>query len=327
MNYKTRCAILCLIIIFFILLAPTIVFYSMGYSFDWQEKRIVLTGALYLKSTPKKAKVYINEKLKEETPAYIKRLSPKYYQIRVVKEGYQGWKKNLKIESQLVTEAKNILLIPNNPEIEIINDKIADDFSLNQYISQENKINENVFYIHKPTYIVYKTDQVNSFQEQINLTPLPEDNEYQIIVSGNENLAVLNNQGSFYLLNKQKRNFELIKENVKGAIFSYDNKKILYYTSNEIWIYYLEDNNKKKATEYELITRMSQEIGQVIWHKESNHIIFLIDQQLKIVELDDRDERNMNDIIKINVQEIGYSFKNDLIYLIKDNKLIGLSLE
>jgi len=48
-------------------------------------KRIVLTGGLYIKSVPKKATVYINDKPKEETPVFIKRLVPKYYQIKVVK--------------------------------------------------------------------------------------------------------------------------------------------------------------------------------------------------------------------------------------------------
>ena len=154
MNSKTRRIILCLVILFFIIATPTIILYSLGYSFDWQEKEIVLTGGLYVKSVPKKATIYINNKPKKETPAFIKRLSPKYYQIKVAKEGFHEWHKKLKIESKLVTEVKDIILIPINPEIKVINEKISDNFSLKEYVSIENNTSNNIFYIHKPSYIL-----------------------------------------------------------------------------------------------------------------------------------------------------------------------------
>lgn len=319
MNSKIRHIILYSVILFFILITPVIILYSLGYSFDWQKKEIVLTGGLYIKSTPKKATIYINEKPKKETPAFIKRLIPKYYQIKVVKEGFHEWNKKLKIESKLVTEAKDILLIPINPEIKVINEKISDDFSLKEYIISGTTAPNNIFYIQKPSYILYKTDKTNSFQEQINLTPLPENQEYEIIISNNQQIAVLNKNKQLYILNKTTRNFELIKENVQKAEFSSDNEKLLYYTPNEIWIYYLDKQ--------ELITRLSQEIKQVIWYETNKHIIFLVNEKIKIIELDSRDEKNIIDIIKIDAQEIAYSEKDQLLYLIKNKKLIGISLE
>ena len=328
MNSKTRRIILCLIILFFILISPVIILYSLGYSFDWQEKEIVLTGGLYIKSVPKKATVYINDKPKEETPVFIKRLVPKYYQIKVVKEGYYEWRKKLKIESKLVTEAKDIVLIPINPEIKVINEKIPDNFSLEEYISEENIVSNDIFYIHKPSFIIYKTDKENSFQEQISSASLPENQEYEIIVSNNQQIAVLSNNKQLYILNKETRNFELIKENVQQAQFSYDNGKLLYYTPNEIWIYYLNNNQQDEKTgEYELITRLSQKIERAIWYETNNHIIFLVNSKIKIIELDSRDEKNMVDIMEIDAQEIAYSKKDQLLYLIKNEKLIGISLE
>jgi len=319
MNSKTRRIILCLIILFFIIITPVIILYSLGYSFDWQEKKLVLTGGLYVKSIPKKATIYINDKPKKETPAFIKRLFPKYYQIKVVKEGFHEWNKKLKIESKLVTEVKNIILIPINPEIKVINEKIPDNFSLKEYISIENIVPDDIFYIHKPSYILYKTDKVNSFQEQISLTPLPKNQEYKIIVSNNQQIAVLSDTKQLYILNKETRNFELIKENIQQAQFSYNNEKLLYYTPNEIWVYYLDSN--------ELITRLSQKIEQAIWYETNNHIIFLVSSKIKIIELDSRDEKNIVDIIKIDAQEIAYSEKDQLLYLTKNEKLIGISLE
>ena len=319
MNSKTRRIILCLVILFFIIATPTIILYSLGYSFDWQEKEIVLTGGLYVKSVPKKATIYINNKPKKETPAFIKRLSPKYYQIKVAKEGFHEWHKKLKIESKLVTEVKDIILIPINPEIKVINEKISDNFSLKEYVSIENNTSNNIFYIHKPSYILYKTDETNSFQEQISLTPLPENQEYEIIVSNNQQIAILSDNNKLYIFNKETRDFELIKENVQQAQFSNDNQKLLYHTPNEIWVYDL-DNNK-------LITRLSQKIEQAIWYETNQHIIFLVNGKIKIVELDDRDERNIIDLIEIDTQEIAYSEKDQILYLTKNEKLIGISLE
>ena len=328
MNSKTRRIILCSVIIFFILIAPVIILYSLGYSFDWQEKKVVLTGGLYIKSIPKRATVYINDKPKKETPVFIKRLAPKYYQIKVTKEGFHEWSKKLKIESKLVTEVKDILLIPINPEIEIINEKNPDNFSLKEYIISKTTVSNDVFYINKPSYILYKTDKDNSFQEQISLTPLPENQEYEIIISDNQQIAVLSDSDQLYILNSETKNFKLIKENVQQAQFSYDNEKLLYYTSNEIWIYYLNNNEQdKKMGEHELITRLSQKIKQAIWYKTNKHIIFLVNQKIKIIELDSRDEKNIIDIINLDAQEIAYFEKDEILYSTRDEKLIGISLE
>jgi len=308
------------------LITPMIILYSLGYNFDWQEKKLVLTGGLYVKTIPKDATVYINDKQKKETPAFIKRLTPKYYQIKVAKEGFHDWNKKLKIESKIVTEIKNIVLIPINPEIEIINEKISDNFSLKEYVSEESIISDDIFYIQKPSFVVYKTDKDNSFQEQISLTPLPDDQEYEIIISDDQQIAVLSSNRDLYILNNETRNFELIKENVKQAQFSSDNRKLLYYTPNEIWIYYSNSNQQnKKIGEHELTTRLSQEIEQAIWYESNQHIIFLVGKDIKIIELDSRDERNITDIIKINTQEIAYSNENQLLYIIKDEKLLGIS--
>jgi hypothetical protein len=329
MTRRVRRIILYSTILFFVLTAPVVLLYAWGYSFDWQKKKPVLTGGLYLKSIPKKATVYLNDKPKDETPAFIKRLLPKEYRVKIVKEGFYPWQKNLKIESKLVTEARNILLIPINPKIEVVDQELPNDFSLEEFLNPEKP--NYIFYIQKPSYILYKTDQNNSFQEQINLTPLPNDQDYQIFASSNEQIAVLSDNQELYLFNYQTRNFELISQNVQGVQFSNDNKKLLYFTPYELWVYYLEGTSEqpsKNAGDKELITRSSQKIDQAIWYDDTNqHIIFLIDQIIKITELDNRNQRNTVDLIKLDIQKMAYSQKDEKIYFIKDKKLLSLSLE
>lgn len=321
MTFKIRRIILIGTILFFVIVAPTALLYSYGYSFDWQKKKVVLTGGFYFESLPKKADVYLNDKLKEKTPVFIKRLLPKEYQIKITKDGYHSWQKNLRIESKLVTEAKNILLIPLNPKIKIINEALPIDFSLEEFIQTEKS--NNVFYIQEPSYILYKTDKENSFQKQISLTPLPINHQYQIFVSTNEQIAVLDENKQLYLLNQEIKTFRLINQNVQGLQFSNDNK-LLYFTPSEIWVYYLNRKNNQQ----ELITRLSQKIKQAIWHNKTNeHIIFSVDQNIKITELDGRNGRNTNDLIELNFNQMAYSEKNELLYLIKDKQLLSISLE
>lgn len=328
MTRRIRRLLLCSAILFFIVATPSILFYAWGYNFDWQNKKLVLTGALYLKSFPKKAEVELNNKLKEETPAFIKRLLPKEYQVKITKQGFHPWQKKLRVESKLVTEAKNILLIPLNPEIEIVNEELPVNFSLKEFLAQEES--DTIFYIQEPSYILYKTDKNGSYQEQISLAPLPANHQYEIFVSSNEKIVALNKKRQLYFLNPETRCFELLEENVQEVQFANDNKKLLYSTPTEIWVYYLEDiliQPNKKAREKELITRLSQKIEQVLWFDQTNeHIIFVVSQTVKIIELDDRDYRNTHDLFNFEISQIVYSPTDKKLYFIKEDKLLRIDL-
>ena len=59
MTRRTRRIIFFLFLIAFIISAPLITLYAWGYSFDWEEKTIVATGGIYLKSYPSGAEIYI----------------------------------------------------------------------------------------------------------------------------------------------------------------------------------------------------------------------------------------------------------------------------
>ncbi len=329
MTRRVRRILLYSTILFFILATPSVLLYAWGYSFDWQEKRIVLTGGFYLDSVPKKAKVYLNNELKaKETPAFIKRLLPRDYQVKAIKEGYHPWQKKLRVESKLVTEARNILLIPEQPPLEVVKGKLPADFSLVEFLSPEES--NITFYIQEPSYVLYKTDQLNSFNEQISLVPLPANHQYQIFTSLNERIAVSDEGNKLYYLNPDTRAFELLAENVQGIQFSSDNKKLLYYTPTEIWVYFLEDTfvqPNKKAGQKDLITRLSQKIQEALWYSQTNeHIIFTTDQVVKIIELDDRDYRNIVDLFNWPVSQIAYSGKDKKIYLVRGEELLSTSL-
>ncbi len=109
----------------FVFVAPILVFYFQGYRVDFKNKRITQTGGLFLKAQPKHAEVYINDKLIKKTDFFfgsvlIENLLPKKYNVKLKKQGYFNWEKNLQIKEKEVTEARDIVLFPKNPNFSLL---------------------------------------------------------------------------------------------------------------------------------------------------------------------------------------------------------------
>lgn len=122
---KPQIILFSVLILFFFLSAPIAILYSQGYRFDFKTRRIIQTGGLFLKISPSTTEIYLDKKLFKKTnflldSVLIQDLLPQKYFIEVKKEGYFSWEKNLVIEKKQVTEAKNITLIPENPEFKVL---------------------------------------------------------------------------------------------------------------------------------------------------------------------------------------------------------------
>jgi len=107
---------LCLI---FLIFGPILVFYSLGYRFDFEKRKVTKTGGVFIKAIPKEVEVSIDGKIKKRTDSFfgsllIDNLLPKKYKVRVTKEGYFPWEKELEVEEEKVTEVKNLILFPEN---------------------------------------------------------------------------------------------------------------------------------------------------------------------------------------------------------------------
>ncbi len=92
------------------------IFLAKGYTFSPTEKRIVGTGIISITSEPDSASVFIDGHLTTATNATISSLSPKAYSIKVVKEGFIPWEKQVNVKEGLVTGLK-VTLFPAIPTI------------------------------------------------------------------------------------------------------------------------------------------------------------------------------------------------------------------
>lgn len=153
MTRKARTVLFTICVLLFLLATPSIVLYSQGYRFDFDKKSVVQTGAFYFKVLPKSAEVYLNGKLKDKTSTLtgsilIENLLPQTYAVEIKKAGFHPWRKSLEIKEKQVTEAKNIILFPKNPNFTIVSQNqkeindIISEFAVSATSSDKKKVIE-----------------------------------------------------------------------------------------------------------------------------------------------------------------------------------------
>ncbi len=201
MTLRTRNLIFITLVVSFLIIAPLTVLYSLGWRFDWENKKVFQTGIFYFKAWPKNTDVYINDVLKDKTDmffgsALIDNLVPNEYKIEIKKEGYHSWTKFLKIEKKEVTEAKNITLIPENPNLNILMEGVEKAFfspDNKEIITLEmNKDNWELKLFdlknNLKSHLVKETDFSNKGVELFNLTFSPDSKRALLELGLKENL-------------------------------------------------------------------------------------------------------------------------------------------
>ncbi len=87
--------------------------YTSGYRLDRNEEGLIdveKTGMVGVKSVPDGASVYLDGKLKTATDDTISGIAPGKHDIRIVKNGFLEWTKEIEIFEQLVTDITAILV-------------------------------------------------------------------------------------------------------------------------------------------------------------------------------------------------------------------------
>jgi len=176
-------------------------------------------------------------------------------------------------------------------------DEIIDFFIKDGNIYVLNKINDST--------------RLNIYNQK-NLTAsieLLDSNDYSFINIDNNYLNLLNkNLHKIYLINPRS-NFQ-IEEIIDANRISWINEE-LYIAANdfEIWL------NNLKTKERILLTRISSPINEAIWHPSNNYVIFSTDNYISTIELDDREKRNVTELIKLEqINSMTYNKKGNALY-------------
>jgi hypothetical protein len=109
--------------VLFILLGTAAIFYSNGWRFDVETFEINKLGAMFFESIPKDAAITIDKNKFDFRSGILKsgtlvaNLFPKNYTVKITKDGYQTWIKEVEVFPSLVTEIPPIVLLPENQEL------------------------------------------------------------------------------------------------------------------------------------------------------------------------------------------------------------------
>lgn len=467
---------LCFCVFTFFFLLGIVLFYSFGYKYNIEEKRIIRTGAIVIKTHPKEVDIYKNNFLYKNNKTIVNifsdfvkidNLKIGKYNIKIKKEEYFNWEKDVDVKGGIVTELKNIVLLKekynrkivlneieknldensiwiNNrkdkiaykkeskekPSLNIFNfneneekiivdftripfSRIKGEYNVNDVIfseddtkiilkittvkkvmwylidmenknriyslttvlseSKEIKNNWNFFFGNSLFYvknnILYKFDysklssvrileNINSFLIQNghiyyfnlndnklyssdidNLTNIesvvimPESFNSGLlakITKVNKNVyLIMSSSGKLYFINdRNKVNF--INSSVKKANLFYNNERIIYSNDHEIWIYYIEKKVSqpvKKERTNELVTRFSRNISNISLYKDEEHLFYKEGDALKFLEMDNRNKKNVFEIMKIDSNDIIYLRNDNLLYYVSNNRLIQIDLD
>jgi hypothetical protein len=112
LSYAKRQRFFLLLVVVFLILLPTMIFYTTGYriSFDDTENRIVTTGGVYVTTDNLEVEVYLDdEQIRRprlfRSAYYIQDIESGIHRVVVQQDGLNTWVKELPVDPYIVTEA------------------------------------------------------------------------------------------------------------------------------------------------------------------------------------------------------------------------------
>ena len=109
---------------FLVLITIGIVLYASGFRLDLSQRTFAKTGMILVKSLPDGARVFLDEKLTGATDSTVGSLEPGTYHLKIEKEGYISWERDVEVKAELVT-AITAILPPISPSLTAITQKGA----------------------------------------------------------------------------------------------------------------------------------------------------------------------------------------------------------
>lgn len=209
-------------ILLFIIIAPLLIFYALGYRYNWTNRNIEKNGALYIKSFPSSAEIFIDEKkIKPKTPTQVVEISSGKYDVLVKKDKYVPWKKKLKIYSGETTFAEAIVLFLENRE------KTNLSHGGKEWIINKQK-NQFCFFDKDNNLTITNIEQEKA-QIAFKFTE-----KYQLIDwSPNNQEVLLSLDNIYYLFNLDQKNLKKINiNNADKIIWDNNDPNLIWYQKN-----------------------------------------------------------------------------------------------
>lgn len=190
-------------------------------------------------------------------------------------------------------------------------------------------LSSNSIYYVRQNNIVYKTNLDGRNEDQLIFTPInfsQSGEKIRLIAYDDSRQAIVSEIGELFVHNKGETTGDTLKkiaDDVKSIQFSNDGKKLLYWNDNEISVLYLRKwdvQPRRDENELQQIVRFSTPVKNVFWYRDYEHIFFTTQNVVKIIELDSRDHRAVDDVFRYNSENFSSSYDsaNGIYYYMDD---------
>ncbi len=266
----------------FLFLLAFVLYYSFGYKYNIKNGTTIQTGIIILKATPKDVTIYNDGQILKNNKSItsfltniikIENLNKGEYNVKIKKDGYYDWEKNIIVKEGLATSFVNIVLLKKNYDKKIISDEIETNLNLKSFWEndQKDKIlykkgkDLNIFDIknnNEITISAFKNITKNDTQKDFDIeNVIWSDNDTKLIIkisiaeNSNWYLVDLENKNKLSNLNNAFNNKELRnKSNINFDEFLYYTKENNLYRLdyktlssekilNNVFSFLIQDNN------------------------------------------------------------------------------------
>lgn len=294
------------------------VFFAQGYRIDFAKKELTGTGIIAISSIPSGALVYLNNIPTSATNTSIAGLSTSNYQIRLEKEGFTIYKKEVKAEKEYVTTL-DALLVRSVPELkpltytQALKPLLSPDGQKIVFSSTQNgtsglwllEFTERPFNMpQRPTLLLGDTKDEKFSEETLLWSP-----DSKSILVGQDLPA---QAGLFDLTTKtlsekvdtkalktswqadEKETSEKLLESfsqeirekilsIKNPIWSPDNTKVFYEKEGTIMVFDLtpKDLRKQEPEEFNTYQKPRDKFSKIFWYPDSQHLLILEKESLE----------------------------------------------
>jgi hypothetical protein len=316
-------------ILFFLIVAGAltvgIIFYARGYRPNLNGRSIQGTGVVSIKSNPDGAEVFIDGESKGTTNFDLTDLKPGKYTIKISKDGFSTWKKEIQVEKEQVNliEATLFPIAPtlraltftgtNNPTTSPSGDRIA--FSITEPEEKAGIWVLNLSTGPLPSFFTKDLTKLVSDVTEMRFSSY----SYQFSPKGDQLLVTVNGNGSYYLLDvstenenpkevtldieKIKANWQIqLDTNEKNSLealgleavnlastltnIQFSPKKDKFFGRRSDGTTILFDSNPGLTPNQEPQTYILPKAKRHLWYPDSEHVILVRKGSISILEAD-----------------------------------------
>ena len=338
MRKKSRRKLFYLLLALFLIVSPLLIAYSLGYNFDFFKGRVGKTGGIFIKSKTAGISIFINGTFEKETSlfsggALLTDIAPQTYLLRLEKEAYQPWSKAVAVEPSIVTEIRNILLLPRpvtyatstakeialflekNPPAKLLIDKKdnlirpegAAKKILASNVNSFAEFEEYILFVDKNGFLAKMDPATNKIETLGRPGFYLNKNKMTFVKSAGGAIAILDSSGGLFLLESDNK-VSALKGGVKKISFDGGGHKLLLTKEQSVEILRLQDNPEQpfqKKGAFEEILKLDSPINEASWFYADNaHIAIRTDAGIFFTEVDGRGGRNTAELVSDKINEL-----------------------